>query len=67
MVNFAWMQDRVKRWPDVLGSMADALKEVEEMADHEWETEEGFQLVHGDLGPGKYVALSSALFHKHAR
>lgn len=56
MVHFDWIPDRIEQYPNELKDLSEELLEVKAMADREWEAEEGFQIVHGDFSPGKYVS-----------
>lgn len=53
MVHFSWIPDRIEKYSEELGEMREDLMNILAMVEREWETQEGFQPVHGDFGPGK--------------
>jgi hypothetical protein len=59
MLNFQWMYDRIKEYPNILGGAADVLAKVEQMADAERRGWDKLQIIHGDFWTGKRVPIST--------
>jgi hypothetical protein len=53
IVHFDWLPSRLEQYPEQLSGKEKALLAVKAMAEREWETEKGFQIIHGDFSPGK--------------
>lgn len=57
MVNFTWLFDRIKSYPEILGDVKDIFEQVEKVA----ATESKNQINHGDFWIGKYVHKRTSL------
>jgi hypothetical protein len=53
MINFGWIYDRIREYPDALGGVADTLAQVEQMVFAERQDPSKFQIIHGDFWTGK--------------
>ncbi|KAI1476464.1 kinase-like domain-containing protein [Daldinia eschscholtzii] len=54
-INFSWLLDRVKQFPNVLGGAEDVFKEVGKMAAVELEDDSQLQVIHGDFWTGNIL------------
>ncbi|KAH8179073.1 taurine catabolism dioxygenase tauD, tfdA family protein [Sarocladium implicatum] len=64
MVHFAWIPDRIEQYPEELAGMARDLMSILGMVEREWETQDDFQPVHGDFGPGNTLLPDKPLEEK---
>ncbi|RSL91619.1 hypothetical protein CDV31_015432 [Fusarium ambrosium] len=55
MVNFSWLNERVKDFPDILEHVKDTLGEVEQMAAAERKDVNKHQIIHGDFWTGNII------------
>lgn len=53
MVNFSWLHERIKDFPDILDPVKDILGQVEQMAAAERKEVSKHQIIHGDFWTGK--------------
>ncbi|KAI0851798.1 kinase-like domain-containing protein [Daldinia vernicosa] len=54
-INFSWLLDRAKQFPNVLGSAEDIFEEVGKMAAAELEDDNQLQVIHGDFWTGNIL------------
>ncbi|KAM5354653.1 hypothetical protein ACJ41O_001300 [Fusarium nematophilum] len=55
MVNFSWLNDRIKDFPAVLDGVKDILEQVEQMAAAERQDDGNYQIIHGDFWTGNII------------
>lgn len=53
MLNFLWLQDRIKDFPAILDDVGEVLGEVEQMAAAERQDTSRHMIIHGDFWTGK--------------
>ncbi|KAI1801629.1 kinase-like domain-containing protein [Daldinia bambusicola] len=58
IINFSWLLDRAKQFPNVLGGAEDVFKEVGKMAAAELEDDSQLQVIHGDFWTGNILLPS---------
>lgn len=53
MVNYAWLHERIKEYPNILNDVKEILVQVEQMAAAEKDDTDKLQIIHGDFWTGK--------------
>ena len=53
MINFSWLYESIKDFPDILEPVKDILSQVEKMAAAERKEVSKHQIIHGDFWTGK--------------
>ncbi|KAF5581262.1 phosphotransferase enzyme family [Fusarium pseudocircinatum] len=61
MVNYVWLHERIKEYPDLLKDTKDILAKVEQMAAAEKEDKNKLQVIHGDFWTGNVVLPNAAI------
>ncbi|KAI1036556.1 hypothetical protein LB503_003382 [Fusarium chuoi] len=60
MVNYAWLHERIKEYPNILNDVKEILVQVEQMAAAEKDDTDKLQIIHGDFWTGNVVLPNAA-------